>query len=63
MKKRMVFIPLVNTSFRIPSGAPDQEVTASLPVLPDFTGEIYQVVPHMHLLGKKIEVTRSNPFS
>lgn len=63
MKKRMVFIPLVNTTFRIPAGAPDQEVTASLPVLPGLTGDVYQVVPHMHLLGKKIEVTRSNLFT
>jgi hypothetical protein len=57
LNKRLLFLPLVNTSFRIPPGAKDHEARATLPVVP---GEIHMVVPHMHLLGKKIEVTRSN---
>jgi hypothetical protein len=63
LSRRMVYIPLVNTTFRIPAGATDHEVTASVPVLPGLTAQVYQVVPHMHLLGKKIEVTRANLFS
>ena len=63
MKRRMVYLPLVNTSFRIPAGAKDHEVTASVPVLPGLTAQVYMVVPHMHLLGKKIQVTRTNTFS
>jgi len=62
MTRRMVFLPLVNTSFRIPAGANDHEVTKTETVLPGASAQLYQVVPHMHLLGKKIEVTRSNIF-
>lgn len=60
LNKRLVFLPLVNTSFRLPPGDADKEVTASIPVLPGLTGLAYTIVPHMHLLGKKIEVTRTN---
>jgi len=61
--KRMFFLPLVNDRFRIPPGNKDFEVTASVPVLPGMTGDIHMVVPHMHLIGKRIQVTRSNVFS
>jgi hypothetical protein len=63
LSRRMVFVPLVNTIFRIPAGATDHEVSASVPVLPGLTAQVYLVVPHMHLLGKKIQVTRTNAFS
>ncbi len=63
LSKRLAYLPLANTSFRIPAGAPDHEVTTSIPVLPGLTGEIHMVVPHMHLLGKKIKVTRTNSFT
>ncbi|MBI2688904.1 MAG: hypothetical protein HYX27_21590 [Acidobacteria bacterium] len=62
MSKRMVFIPLVNTSFKIPAGAADYPVTASVPVLPGLAATLYMVVPHMHLLGRQIEITRTNSF-
>jgi len=63
LSKRMVFLPLVNIAFRIPSGANNHEVTASVPVLPGLQAQVYMVVPHMHLLGKKIQVTRTKLFS
>lgn len=59
MNKRMVFLPLVNTTFKIPAGEKDYEVKASTPALP---ADILMVVPHMHLLGRKIEVTRTPIF-
>ena len=63
LSKRMVYLPLVNTAFRIPAGANDHEVTASIPVLPGLTAEVYMVVPHMHLLGRKIQITRTKLLS
>jgi len=63
LSRRLAFLPLANTSFRIPAGAADHEVTMAIPVLPGLTGEIHMVVPHMHLLGKKIKVTRTNSFT
>ncbi|MFN0106154.1 MAG: ascorbate-dependent monooxygenase [Bryobacteraceae bacterium] len=60
MSKRMVYLPLLNTRFRIPVGENDYEVSASAPTLP---ADVYMVVPHMHLLGKKIQVTKSNLFT
>jgi hypothetical protein len=63
MNRRLVYLPLVNTSFRIPAGANDHEVAASVPVLPGLTAQVYMVVPHMHLLGKRIQVMRTKLFS
>jgi hypothetical protein len=57
LSKRLFFMPLVNSIFRIPAGAKDYEARVTVPAVP---GEIHMVVPHMHLLGRKIEVTRSN---
>ena len=57
LNKRMVFLPVVNTSFRIPAGASDQVVNGAFPMP---AGNVYMVVPHMHLLGRKIEVNHTN---
>jgi hypothetical protein len=59
LSKRLVFLPVVNTTFKIPAGANDYAVPASLP-LP--AGDIHMVVPHMHLLGRKIEVNQTDFF-
>jgi mono/diheme cytochrome c family protein len=63
ISRRMVFLPLVNTTFKIPAGNADYEVSASFPVLPGLQGQIHTIVPHMHLLGKRIQVTRTNSFT
>jgi len=63
LTRRLVFAPLVNRTFRIPAGAREHQVSATYPILPGLTGQVYLVVPHMHLLGKKIQVTRTNSFS
>lgn len=63
IQKNLSFIPLVNTTFRIPAGAANYEVTASLPVIPLLTAKMHIIVPHMHLLGTKIKVEKSNLLS
>lgn len=60
LNKRMVFLPIVNTSFRIPAGANDQVVNAAFPMP---AGDVHMVIPHMHLLGRKIEVNHTDLFS
>ena len=56
VERRMRYIPVVNTTFAIPPGAPDHEVRAALPVAPLLDAHLIQIVPHMHLLGRKISV-------
>jgi hypothetical protein len=60
--QRMFYVPVVNTSFRIPPGEAAYEVRAALPVLPFFDAKLIQIVPHMHLLGRdiKVEVQRGS---
>jgi hypothetical protein len=57
LSKRLVYLPVVNTSFKIPAGAKDYLVPAALPMP---AGDVYVVVPH--LLGKKIEVNHTDLF-
>jgi hypothetical protein len=59
LNKRMVFLPVVNTTFRIPAGAKDHAVNATFPMP---AGDVHMVVPHMHLLGRKIEVNHTDLF-
>jgi hypothetical protein len=64
-------LPVVNMEFTIPPGAPAHEVTAVLDpeqLIAELTGfpidvsaEIHSVLPHMHLLGKSIEVDLDLP--
>ena len=56
VERRMRYLPVVNTTFAIPPGAPDHEVRAAFPVPPLLDAHLIQIVPHMHLLGRKIEV-------
>lgn len=59
VKHRMLAVPVVNTGFTIPAGASAYPVKASLS-LPDIglpiTGNIIQLGPHMHLLGRQIGI-------
>ncbi|HEV2065115.1 MAG TPA: ascorbate-dependent monooxygenase [Thermoanaerobaculia bacterium] len=55
VQKRVLIAPVVNTSFYIPPGASDYEVTASIPFLP-FDAHLIAVTPHMHLLGTTMKV-------
>ena len=56
IQHRMLTIPIVNTTFKIPPGASDREVTASFTVPFFATGKAIVVAPHMHLLGRKINL-------
>ncbi|MEP6769932.1 MAG: hypothetical protein ABJC61_14765 [Acidobacteriota bacterium] len=47
--------PVINQSFVLPAGAPDTEVTASVPFIP-LDLHLYAVTPHMHLLGRTMHV-------
>jgi len=56
IRKELLILPLLNTSFVIPPGASSHTVTASL-VTPAFlTARLIAIVPHMHLLGRQIRV-------
>jgi hypothetical protein len=56
-ERRLRYIPIVNFTFRIPPGDPNYDVRALLPMLPFTDAKLIQIVPHMHMLGKKIQVT------
>ena len=58
VEKQLFFVPVVQTRFAIPAGAPAHVVTASFPVVPLFDLDVINVFPHMHLLGTKIEVEK-----
>jgi hypothetical protein len=59
VQHRMLALPVVNTDFTIPAGASAYPVTAELAIpaigLP-ITGQVIQVGPHMHLLGRQIGI-------
>jgi copper type II ascorbate-dependent monooxygenase-like protein len=58
--KRLLFVPVINQSFTIPAGASDHEVTAAIPFLP-FPVHVVTVTPHMHLLGRSMNVRATRP--
>ncbi|MBI1898616.1 MAG: ascorbate-dependent monooxygenase [Acidobacteria bacterium] len=55
-QKRMLYVPVLNTTFELVPGEKNQEVNAefTVPFLLDATA--WQIVPHMHLLGRRIKV-------
>ncbi len=57
IQQRMRYFPLVNTTFQIPPGASDYPVTDSFTVPFFLDAHAIQIVPHMHLLGRQIQVT------
>jgi peroxiredoxin len=59
MAKRMQGLAIPGRFWFIPAGAQDFEVKGSIWVDQDIT--IHSVMPHMHLLGKNIEVTMTPP--
>jgi hypothetical protein len=56
VERRMFYLPLVNTTFKIPAGETAYEVKAALPIPLFLDAKLIQIAPHMHLLGKKIKV-------
>jgi uncharacterized protein (TIGR03437 family) len=61
VQRQLLVLPLVNTSFAIPPGAKNYEVTASYTVPNLISAKMWGVTPHMHLLGKKIKVELTRP--
>ena len=47
---------MISQNFLIPAGASNYEVKASIPFLP-FDAHFIGVTPHMHLLGKTMQIT------
>lgn len=62
VQKNLLLLPLVNTTFTIPAGAKQHQVTQNFDVPALMAGKVVGVTPHMHLLGKqiKVEITRPN---
>lgn len=54
--KTMRILPLINTSFTIPPNDPNYRVDAALPIPVPFPLKLWFIAPHMHLLGKKMQV-------
>jgi hypothetical protein len=60
--KLMRVLPLINDQFTIPPGDPNYRVTTSfsLPVFPPINAHVWLIAPHMHLLGRKMNVQATN---
>jgi hypothetical protein len=58
VEKQLYYIPVVQTRLNIPAGDPNHVATAEFPVMPFLEMQVVNVFPHMHLLGRKIEVEK-----
>ncbi len=56
VERRMRYLPLVNTTFKIQPGESNKEVTAKFQLPFFLDAHAIQIAPHMHLLGRKIKV-------
>lgn len=54
--REMLFIPLINRTFTIPPNDANFKVTTQLPIRTPFPLKLWFIAPHMHLLGKKMNV-------
>jgi hypothetical protein len=54
--RQLFFIPVIERSFTIPPNDPGYQVTAQLPIRTPFPLTLWFIAPHMHLLGKKMNV-------
>lgn len=59
VKQRMYQARIINPWFKIPAGEAAWEVSASWPVSRDIT--VISVMPHCHLLGKKVSMVAEKP--
>jgi hypothetical protein len=55
-EKYMQIIPIINTTFTIPPHDGAYQVKAEFPLLTPFPTKIWVIAPHMHLLGRKMQV-------
>jgi len=54
--KELRILPIVNQGFTIPPNDPNYRVDGKFPIPLPFPVKIWLVAPHMHLLGRKMEV-------
>lgn len=59
--KTMRVIPIVNNTFTIPPHDSNYRVDAALPIPVPFPIKVWFVAPHMHLLGRKMQVEMTRP--
>jgi Copper type II ascorbate-dependent monooxygenase, C-terminal domain len=57
----MLVVPLINQTFTIPPNDPNYRVTASFPIPTPFPLKLWFIAPHMHLLGRKMNVELQLP--
>jgi hypothetical protein len=60
----MRVLPVINQNFEIPAGASNHKVDAEFPPAPftmPFRAKLWFVAPHMHLLGRKMNVKMTMP--
>jgi hypothetical protein len=57
----MRILPIINQTFTIPPNDANYRVDADFPILLPFPMKIWLIAPHMHLLGKKMEVEMTPP--
>jgi hypothetical protein len=60
-QRQLRILPLVNTEFTIPAGDPNYRVEAVWPILTPVPMHVWLVAPHMHLLGKTMQVEARTP--
>ena len=61
--KLLRILPLINQNFTIPPGNPNYQVVAGITV-PFFVDlHLWEIAPHMHLLGRRMSVQASTPGS
>ncbi|HXG94760.1 MAG TPA: ascorbate-dependent monooxygenase [Blastocatellia bacterium] len=59
--KDIQVLPLINTNFSIPAGDPHYRVTALAIIPPGANAHILGIAPHMHLLGREMNVEARLP--
>ncbi|MFN8939701.1 MAG: ascorbate-dependent monooxygenase [Acidobacteriota bacterium] len=58
VEKQLYYIPVVNTRLDIPAGNANYTVSAEFPVFPGLEMRVINAFPHMHMIGKRIELER-----
>ena len=59
--KQLLVLPLANTEFEIPPGASRHEVKATVTIPAFVSANLFNVTPHMHLLGREIRLDLFHP--
>ncbi|HJW95174.1 MAG TPA: ascorbate-dependent monooxygenase [Thermoanaerobaculia bacterium] len=59
--KLLTIVPVINQDFTIPALTDNYRVTAQFPVATPWATHLWMVAPHMHLLGRKMNVVATFP--